>query len=419
VNGILYAAGLPVDTGAGGPPIQAASPARIINMSLGSPVGSTAESLAVVAAKNAGSLIVASAGNSQGTSPLYPAAFPEVLAVSSVGPNGALASYSNYAGVNGIAAPGGDFAASGANSTFGIMSTAWNFQSGTPIYDGPAGQWQGTSMAAPHVSGVAALLLAQNPALTPQQLRSLLTAYAVPLGSPNVYGAGLLNARNSLTQSFAPARNVYARLYDASSGAIVRTAAVGGNGSYAFTGLPDGNYYVFAGQDQNGDQQVGVPDAGLVARRWGAFGGSATPSTIPVTGAGTYPSSFSIALPTEIEPNNTTANASALVVGGYITGNIANSSTDQDVYRILIPQAGQYSFQTSGLIGACGFALEEDTVLGLYDATGSLITSNDDIDTANLNYCSRITATLSAGVYYVGVFGYTGGNYKLQARLGP
>jgi len=124
-------------------------------------------------------------------------------------------------------------------------------------------------------------------------------------------------------------------------------------------------------------------------------------------------------LPTEIEPNNTTASASALVVGGYIFGNVANPSTDQDVYRILIPQAGQYSFQTSGWIGACGFALEEDTLLGLYDANGSLITSNDDIDAANLNYCSRLTATLSPGVYYVGVFGYTGGNYRLQAWSGP
>ena len=414
-QGILYAAGLPADNGASGT-AQASSGARIINMSFSGRGSFTAESLAVVAASNTGALLIASAGNDASPAPNYPAAYSQVLAVSAVGPDGTLASYSNYASASGIAAPGGD-------TTFGVVSTWWNFAGSAPEYAAISG----TSMAAPHVSGVAALLLAQNPSLTATQLRSRLTTYAVDAGAPgldNLYGAGILNARNSLTQSFAPPHQLYARLYNASTGAIVQTVPVAGNGSYTFTGLPDGGYYVFAGEDENGDQQIGVPDVGRVARRWGAFGGTVTPSTTTVAGAGTYPASFSIGLPTEVELNNTTANADALVVGGYVFGTISSPSTDADTYRVLIPQGGQYTFETSGWIGACGFALEEDTVLGLYDANAHLIASSNDIDGANLNFCSRITATLSPGTYYVAVTGlppgpyFTGGRYRLQARSG-
>jgi hypothetical protein len=299
------------------------------------------------------------------------------------------------------------------------MSTAWNFQTNTPIYDGSI--WNGTSMAAPHVAGVAALLLAQNPSLTPGQLRARLTGFAFDLGAPgpdNIFGFGLVNARNSLTQSFSPPRNLYARLYNAATGAIVQTVPVALNGAYSFTGLFDGGYYVLAGLDQSGDQQIGVPDPGLIARIWGAFGGSSTPSIVTVAGAGTYPASFSVALPIEVESNNTIATPDVLLVGGYVNGVIADPSTDVDVFRVFIPQTGQYTFETSGYVGACGFALEENTALGLYDVNGTLITSNDNINAGSFNFCSRITSTLAPGTYYIGVFGGRGGQYTLQARSG-
>lgn len=68
--------------------------------------------------------------------------------------------------------------------------------------------------------------------------------------------------------------------------------------------------------------------------------------------------------------------------------------------------------------GACGVALEEDTALGMYDETGGLITSNDNIDASPFNYCSRITTTLEPGTYYLGVFGSLGGRYAVSAREG-
>ena len=411
-QGLLYAAGLPADNGTG-VPVQASTAAKIINMSLGGPVDQTDLRNAVVAATSAGSLIIASAGNNNSSSPSYPAAYTDVLSVSAVGPDGVIASYSNYGSTVDIAAPGGDIA--DGDGTFGIMSTAWNFTSSTPIYNGSG--WQGTSMAAPHVTGVAALLLAQNPSLTGAQLRARLVDYAVDVGAAgrdDLYGAGIVNARNSLTQTLAPPRQLYARLYDATTGAIRSTIAVEPDLSYAFGALAVGNYHVFAGQDENGDSQIGIP-----GRRWSAFGTTSSPTTIAVSGAGAYSASFSSGYPVETESNATTGTADALPVGGWIYGTISPSS-DLDAYGVIIPQAGQYTFETSGWDGACGFALEENTFLGLYDAGANLITSNDDINLAAGNYCSRITMTLAAGTYYVAVTGYAtpGYRYRLQARLG-
>src|SRR3989442_11798916 len=116
-------------------------------MSLGGAVGSSAESLAVLSASNAGALLVAAAGNSSNPAPAYPAAYSQVLAVSSVGPDGVLAPYSNYATTAGIAAPGGNLSA--GDTTFCVFSTMWNFTSSSPTYQ----TINGTSQATPHVSG--------------------------------------------------------------------------------------------------------------------------------------------------------------------------------------------------------------------------------------------------------------------------
>ncbi len=406
-QGILYAAGLPADDGKGGT-VKAPSAARVINVSLGGASGSSAMHNAVIAATNAGSLVIAAAGNDGSTTALYPAAYPEALAVSAVGPDGQLASYSTHGSAIDIAAPGGDIAAGGG--TYGVMSSVWNFVSNSPTYD----SWDGTSMATPHVSGVAALLLAQNPSLTAAQLRARLTAWAVdagPAGPDNFYGAGIVNARNSLTQSFAPPAQVYALLYHAATGKLVAQAATV-NGTYSFTGLDDGSYLVYGGADENGDGQVAVP-----GRPWGTLGGSATPTPVTVNGAGTYGASFAVAQPTELEPNNTIAQANPLAMPGTMNGTLSTAS-DVDVVRVLIAQPGTYTFETSAQSGACGFALEANTELALENAAGTVIASNDDIDAGVLIYCSRITATLAPGVYYVAVTGWTAGRYRLTARIG-
>ncbi len=93
-QGILYAAGLPA-TGAGGNLVQAPSRAPIINLSLGGGDQSATMQAAVDAAAGAGSLVVASAGNDGLDLPSFPAAYANAMAVSAVGMDGNLATYSN------------------------------------------------------------------------------------------------------------------------------------------------------------------------------------------------------------------------------------------------------------------------------------------------------------------------------------
>ncbi|MQA90159.1 MAG: hypothetical protein GEU90_07980 [Gemmatimonas sp.] len=218
--------------------------------------------------------------------------------------------------------------------------------------------------------------------------------------------------------SAAPPGDLYARLIDATSGATVNTVAAS-DGPYAFKGLEDGVYLVFAGRDDGGDGVIGVP-----LLPWGSLGGAANPTAITVDGAGNYPASFQIGRPVEVDPNDDPETANALPVGGYQTGTISDPLDDRDAYLVLIPTAGTYVFETSGIVGPCGSGPDEDTVLGLFDQSvldddgGSIppIVENDDIDESSK--CSRITIDLEPGVYFVGVYGHDGGSYAVSVREG-
>ena len=401
-QGILYAAGLPADDGQGGT-VQASPAASIINLSLGGPGDDPTLHDAIISAADAGALVVAAAGNDSTSDLFYPAAYPEVLAVAAVGPDGTAAPYSNFGSYVGIRAPGGNFAL--GDATDGVTSTVWDFQAGAPDY----AIAEGTSMATPHVSGVAALVLAREPALTAAELRTRLTSYAV--GPASVYGAGLVDAYNSLTKTFGPPTQLFARLYAVATGAIVRTVTAQAGGAFAFDEVPDGNYFVFAGADEAGDGLIGMP-----GRVWGAFGGSATPDTISVLGRGSHPVSFSIGFPAARQPNHSLQTASPLVIGGYVQA-VLEDTLAADFYRVTVPTTGIYTFETSGWVGACGFALEEATSIALFDADGKLVTTTDFIDPTHFNFCSRLTRSLTPATYYVGVAGFfNGGRYRLLAE---
>src|SRR5207248_405331 len=291
---------------------QASSGAKIINLSLSGPYTDTTLHSAIISAANAGALIVASAGNA-GTSALrYPAAYPEVLAVAAVGPDGAPASYSSFGSFVGIRAPGGNFEF--GDATDGVYSTIWSFAGDSAAYI-----WaEGTSMASPHVAGVAALLLAQTPSLTASALRARLTTYAV--GPATQYGVGLVNAYNSLTQTHGPPTHVFALLYSAVSGSVVEAVSTDAGGGFAFSRVEDGKYFVYGGGDESGDKVLGVP-----GRLWGALGGHATPSPITVLNAVPHTASFTIGVPEQIRPNQSFASANDLVVGGYTRSILTDS----------------------------------------------------------------------------------------------
>src|SRR2546430_11199305 len=115
----------------------------------------------------------------------------------------------------------------------------WDFEVGQPEYAFA----EGTSMASPHVAGVAALLLAQTPSLTASALRTRLTTYAV--GPATQYGVGLVNAYNSLTQTHGPSTQIFALLYSAVSGAVVQAVSTDPGGGFAFSRVEDGKYFVY------------------------------------------------------------------------------------------------------------------------------------------------------------------------------
>ena len=152
-----------------------ANPARVINMSLGGGGAcDTTTQSAINSARSRNTVIVVAAGNSNANvSGFSPASCSGVITVAAVGRNGGKASYSNYGAMVDVAAPGGNMS---SGTTNGVLSTL-NSGSSTPGADSTA-YYQGTSMAAPHVAGVAALMLSVKPTLTPDQVESLLKSSA-------------------------------------------------------------------------------------------------------------------------------------------------------------------------------------------------------------------------------------------------
>jgi len=167
-------------------------PARVINMSLGGggSCSSTMQS-AINSARSNNAVVVVAAGNeATNAANSMPANCSGVIAVAATNRSGGRAYYSNYGNVVDLAAPGGDVRVSGSN---GILSTL-NTGTTTPGSDTYA-FYQGTSMAAPHVAGVAALVLSVNSALTPDGVESLLKSTARPFpASCSGCGVGIVDA---------------------------------------------------------------------------------------------------------------------------------------------------------------------------------------------------------------------------------
>jgi serine protease len=169
-----------------------ANPARVINLSLGGSgsCDSTTQS-AINGARSRGTVVVVAAGNSNANaSGFTPANCSGVITVAATGRTGARAYYSNYGAVVDVAAPGGDTSGGSSN---GILSTL-NAGTSSPGADNYA-YYQGTSMAAPHVAGVVALMLAKNSALTPDEVETKLkgSTRAFP-GNCGQCGTGIVDA---------------------------------------------------------------------------------------------------------------------------------------------------------------------------------------------------------------------------------
>ena len=191
LQAVRYAAGLDNDSGT-----LPAQRAAVINLSLGGGGFSQTAQEVFSAARAQGLIVVAAAGNSSSTAPSYPAAYDGVVSVSAVNINGNLAWYSSSGPTIDVAAPGGDTRTDFNGDGFpdGVLSTCGDDTSGSIRYTYCF--FQGTSMASPHVAGVAALMKAVYPALTPDEfdlllINGLLTNAA---GRDDQFGYGQIDA---------------------------------------------------------------------------------------------------------------------------------------------------------------------------------------------------------------------------------
>jgi thermitase len=154
--------------------------AKIISMSLGGDQISDVLHDAVIYAYDHGVLLVAAAGNDASSSESYPAAYDEVIAVSATTSTDDIASFSNYGDWIDLAAPGFNIYSTVRGNSYAYMS--------------------GTSMACPHVTGVAALAWGVNKNFTSLALRDYLERTADDLGVlgfDEYYGYGRVNARRA------------------------------------------------------------------------------------------------------------------------------------------------------------------------------------------------------------------------------
>jgi thermitase len=162
--------------------------AVVINLSLGGPDPSQIVRDACDYARAKGSVVIAAAGNFNTYPPLYPAAFPGVVAVGSTSDKDTRSNFSQYGPQIDVVAPGEGIHSTAPGASYAVKS--------------------GTSFSAPHVAGTAALLASKNTTWTAEQVKAALSASARDLGAAGYdefYGFGLLQADKALRLVNPPA----------------------------------------------------------------------------------------------------------------------------------------------------------------------------------------------------------------------
>ena len=382
----------------------------------------------------AGILFVAAAGNESSnndTVAAYPAnyALPNVISVAALDRSDQLASFSNYGATKvHIGAPG-----------VAIYST-------TP--GNRYASYNGTSMAAPHVAGVAGLLAAANPQATMAEIRAAILDSAVPI--PALAGrattGGRVNAAAALERivpvagprvvSVSPTGNVeppVTSLQVVFSEGIAAAALVPANFQLTRAGS-DG---AFGTAD---DVTVAIPAGGIAQSPAGtititlAAGLAEDAYRLRLVGTGSNPlrntagdplqggvnvdRTFTVRVvppppPAPGEPNDTIAAATVGLAAGSsqalfsgVVGNGANAGRDVDLFSVVLT-AGD-SLEASVRAAATGSSL--DSFLRVFNAAGQQLAFNDD---AGGSLDSRLLfLAASTGTYYVGVSGYGNTSYS-------
>ncbi|WP_323675501.1 S8 family serine peptidase [Halorubellus sp. PRR65] len=227
--------------------------ADIINMSLGGGGYTDTMKNAVSYAVSNGALPICAAGNDGSSSVSYPAAYSECVAVSAVDSNEELASFSQYGDKCDVAAPGVD-----------ILST-WTEQTSYGEYN----KISGTSMACPAASGVAALGLAADSSLGPNELRARLKNTAADIGlSEQKQGSGRVDALNIVEAGTVPDNQAPTVSINASSTTVEVGTAVEFDGTGSSD--PDGSIESYDWDFDNGATATG-PSATFTFENAGTF----------------------------------------------------------------------------------------------------------------------------------------------------
>ena len=304
--------------------------AKVILLALGGSAAAGPDALerdAVAFALSSGVSVVAASGDeraSGATTIDFPAAYDGVIAVGASALNDNafpgdanaakeyVASYSNAGPGLTLVAPGGDPQGASDNDQIHWIENAYTTQAypgtpacaaGTPPSDCGV-RFAGTSMAAAHVAGAAALLLSQNAALTPAQLSALLASTADDIGDPN-QGAGRLDLKRAMATAtgnprpvplYAPAFAQFVAFAYTNLGqnatipkiadiTFPRGVAVNADGTFRIADLPAaiGPYRIAVWYDANGNGVVDADDYfGVVASPCAASGPCAGAGAIAV-----------------------------------------------------------------------------------------------------------------------------------------
>jgi serine protease len=224
--------------------------AKIINMSLAGGDDDVVAA-AVKYAKENEVLMIAASGNKPYQR--YPALYDEVISVGAVDITMQRANYSNYGPYLDLVAPGG-------SSSAQILSTGYSTDEGNTY-----SYMQGTSMAAPHVTGLAALLMAQGYAgkdgSGEEIIRKILRETALDLGESGwdpYYGFGLVQAYDSLT--YEEERRPLLVQILSTSGEVIRETEVNPDGSFQFNGLTENYIKIRVWRDFNGNEEIDKGD---------------------------------------------------------------------------------------------------------------------------------------------------------------
>jgi len=216
--------------------------AEIINMSLGAPYDSSALEDAINYAWNKGVVVVAAAGNNGDTAPMYPAHYANCIAVAATDASDARTSWSNYGDWVDVAAPGLSVYSTLKNSSYGYKS--------------------GTSMASPHVAGLAGLVFttvsdSNGDGKLNDEVRSRIEATCDDIGVSGV-GYGRINAAQAVGNEPLPPGGIGGQVTDADDGSAISGAQVTAGittvmtdaaGMYTIDNVMPGSYEVTASKE--------------------------------------------------------------------------------------------------------------------------------------------------------------------------